>query len=294
MTRTWTMMAGALLVASACHSSRMSGTQGQTHWLTACDGDSDCGDLSCICSVCVAACANGACAVDGLQTACFAADDGPVRALCEGAEPTPLCLEPCDGRCADGQRCVDGACIAAQDPMPRAGAGGSGGAGGSSGAPSEPAPLMPLTIHIANVTDLPVYVQTADCSGNLAWFGMEQGGEALMLFGGCITDCATYDPDTGVPGCPAICLAPQYELLGPGDELIFAWDGGHFEPDPRGCHNRVAMAEGTPLDVQFCWLTSQPDEVVPGFPEANPDDLVCTTVRTTYGETAITGVVTVR
>lgn len=123
----------ALLSFAACTSNEPPAPQSQTHWLAKCVVDDDCGGLSCICGSCAAHCAAGSgCAVDGLQTECQASTSPAVTALCEGHTPTSVCLVPCAGGCAFGQRCVGEACV----PDTRAGSHGGDAATGDSGTSS--------------------------------------------------------------------------------------------------------------------------------------------------------------
>jgi hypothetical protein len=123
-----------LLLLSGCSDSRAGGRQGQTHWLQACETDPECGELQCICGVCIAACEpDGACEAAGRETECQPREGTAASALCAGEAPEPICLEPCADGCDDGQRCVGGACIAAPRASGHSGAGGSSGTDGGAG-----------------------------------------------------------------------------------------------------------------------------------------------------------------
>jgi hypothetical protein len=116
----------------ACHGAEPIAMDGQTHWLTACNADAECGPLSCICGVCVAPCDGaGRCAVRGRDTECRERDAAPVVAMCAGQAPSPICLESCRGGCPADQRCDDGVCVV--DPEGRD-AGGPNSEGDSGGA----------------------------------------------------------------------------------------------------------------------------------------------------------------
>ncbi|HMI93474.1 MAG TPA: hypothetical protein VK509_19010, partial [Polyangiales bacterium] len=129
-------VASALLLSAACGDHHGASSQSQTHWLQTCDADAECGsELACECGRCVAPCgANDRCDVAGLELECQARNSDAVQALCGAAEAKPLCLEPCDGSCASGQRCVAGACIAAGSTGSAGASGGDGGRAGQSGA----------------------------------------------------------------------------------------------------------------------------------------------------------------
>jgi hypothetical protein len=124
------------LLGAACGESHGAKSQSQTHWLQTCDRDAQCGSaLSCECGRCVAPCgANDRCDVAGIDTECQARSSGAVQAMCGAADATALCLEPCDGKCESGQRCVAGACIVASASGTAGSAGTSGGDGGRGGA----------------------------------------------------------------------------------------------------------------------------------------------------------------
>lgn len=130
---TWYIVVAGLWLA-ACSSSDPADSNGQTHWLRECASDSQCGQFSCECGVCVAACAgNGSCDVAGRDTTCQPASSGAVAALCGSGAAAAMCLEPCGGGCDNGQRCVSGACIPAQS----SGAAGAGAGGASAGEGSD-------------------------------------------------------------------------------------------------------------------------------------------------------------
>lgn len=288
MTGKLMLMAGAGLLLCACTSTRTGGNQGQTHWLQSCEKDADCGELSCLCGFCVSECAaGGSCSVEGRDTECFAANANAVRALCEAPQAQPLCLEPCDGECSAGQRCVDGACIADEPEAPRAGmsGGGTAGFGGTAGTSSEPGPeATPAKIVLYNATDRPYFLHTgANCAGIKDWFRVLEDGTRVEIEGNCTTDCATYDPSKGPVGCPAICRADEYATLQPGAGVTYDWDGAGWENDPRGCQARIPIPTGTELELQFCWLDMAPaGDPFPGPPA--PGSVHCESMQVVHGE----------
>lgn len=104
------------LVLWGCGDGDTTGASGssQTHWLDACGSDAECGDLSCVCGVCVSTCTGGAqCDVSGIATECQTADRAAAQQLCAGRTAVDVCLESCTGEdsCPSGQRCVAGSCL---------------------------------------------------------------------------------------------------------------------------------------------------------------------------------------
>jgi len=132
------MVAVAWLLWASCSDTHGANSQSQTHWLHTCDADTECGsELACECGRCVAPCGAGdRCDVAGLELECQARSSGAVAAMCSAAEAKALCLQPCDGQCARGQRCVAGACIAAGSSGSAGARSGDGGRGGQSGGAS--------------------------------------------------------------------------------------------------------------------------------------------------------------
>jgi hypothetical protein len=293
----WIVAGIALLLSTSCTRTRMPAAQGQTHWWKSCDTNADCGeqtDLSCICSVCMAECAQSgdSCEVDGRQAECFGANASAVKAFCGASAPAaaPVCLEPCESECGDGYRCAGGACIPIEMSGGTAGSastagrgaagGGSAGTGEHDGGQPEPSPA---TIELVNGSNAPVYAQTKECSGNPSWFRIGTTGTEISPFLYCAADCATNP--TGPQGCAAICQAPQFSKLDPGGSIRFEWDGMYWENEPAGCANHVALVRGEPLQLTFCWMTKTPVESVPGFPEQpSPEDMTCGTLVARSGD----------
>jgi hypothetical protein len=84
----------------------------QTHWLSACDSDADCGDLSCSCGVCTRSCSDDSGCESG--SSCIATSG---IAACEAAAPAEVCLAECenDSDCGADGECADGVCAGAAD-----------------------------------------------------------------------------------------------------------------------------------------------------------------------------------
>jgi len=106
------LLAAVGLAAAACDPSRGPQTDSQTNWLHACDRDSDCEDLECLCGVCTRPCDSSS-ACERLEGAtCLPEGDPGTIALCSGRElDSGVCLPSCATReCESGQMCVAGAC----------------------------------------------------------------------------------------------------------------------------------------------------------------------------------------
>jgi hypothetical protein len=108
-----------------------SGTDGATHFLAECDGDADCGELSCLCGVCSKSC-DGDLQCGGLSAGAECLEES---SSCTQAEQSCAleCSgdEDCDGLAANA-RCETGRCVRPAPPV--GGDGGQGGSGGSAGA----------------------------------------------------------------------------------------------------------------------------------------------------------------
>jgi hypothetical protein len=203
--------------------------QGQSHWLERCEGETDCGGLSCICGVCIAACsASGGCAVEGRTTACQSPETAGARALCGAAAPEPICLEECGAGCASDQRCAGGVCVPAGPIDPRGDdAGGAGrpadaGAGGRDGsvepgtdagvdsgmsdaavAPGQDAGVSPLDCNAFpafdrscdDASDCVVGARQISCCGGALMTGLNAA--ALSSFQDAASICATQFPACG-------------------------------------------------------------------------------------------------
>jgi glucuronoarabinoxylan endo-1,4-beta-xylanase len=106
-------VASGTALSVGCQPDAGPSSDSQTNWLVTCQGDSECGTLSCVCGVCTLPCsADDACG-DAPGSVCFEAGAPGTVALCDGAPPAVagLCLPSCDSAsCAPGQQCVAGAC----------------------------------------------------------------------------------------------------------------------------------------------------------------------------------------
>jgi hypothetical protein len=115
------LLLGAGVAAWSCGGETGGGTDSNTHWLSRCTTDADCGNLSCICGTCTRPCLSDAmCA--GLPNASCA------RAACGSAEESSTCDASCS---TDGDCGKIGANLRCQESRCR-GAGDGGGSGGSS------------------------------------------------------------------------------------------------------------------------------------------------------------------
>lgn len=104
----------------------------QTHWLSRCETNEDCGGLDCLCGVCTQSC-DSAAACDDLSAEASCGSSAAISA-CGEDSPAKICLASCDTKddCGDGASCVSGAC--APSPAP----GGPG--GGDDTPPPDDAP----------------------------------------------------------------------------------------------------------------------------------------------------------
>jgi hypothetical protein len=102
------LFAAALALPLACSSET---SNKNTNWLVLCSSSAECGDASCICSVCTKSCsAQDACAASaGVCSDSFAA-----TTQCSGTANPGICLAACsqDSDCDADHVCVGGACVA--------------------------------------------------------------------------------------------------------------------------------------------------------------------------------------
>jgi hypothetical protein len=114
-------MLGALCLCglSACTENstytQRNNSDSETHWLEACDQDSDCGELSCICGVCTQPCqSDQACQADGGDALCIPSAQASDQC---GAPPAQICWRGCQDNsdCAwlEGGVCLSGVCASA-------------------------------------------------------------------------------------------------------------------------------------------------------------------------------------
>ncbi|MEZ4433708.1 MAG: hypothetical protein R3F65_14975 [bacterium] len=117
-------LAGCITEASPPGSGRV---DSESHWLSPCTADAECGALACLCGACTRPCGDDAacggealclgfggdlCApVPACTAACVGDGDCPAALRCvDGAcQPTPDCAA--DGDCGDGAACRDGRCV---------------------------------------------------------------------------------------------------------------------------------------------------------------------------------------
>jgi hypothetical protein len=170
--------------SSACTPSHGGGdVQGQTHWLVTCNGDDECGELACVCGACVAPCVRGDCASEREGTECFAGGSPSVTAMCAPLEAVPLCLEPCDGECGDGQACVDGACVNEEITDRRRAAAPGGRTGGAPGVAGESAGGAGTSTGGAG--------DGAAAAASLGGAGDGSAGDGSAAAGGSLTDAGS-------------------------------------------------------------------------------------------------------
>jgi hypothetical protein len=101
---------------------------GQTHWLSRCTSDDDCGGLECVCGVCTRTCTETTdCSQNtdklrvpvGSELSCRQQAAASVVHLCGDVPVAPLCLQMCSAQtpCPDGQRCLAGDCVPNPEPL---------------------------------------------------------------------------------------------------------------------------------------------------------------------------------
>jgi hypothetical protein len=121
------------MLSAACWSNRPN-SDSRSNWLRECTSQRNCGDdLDCVCGVCTSPCsAEATCGGDPEGTCTDPAQQG-IGSSCAGTladEAVGICLPTCEDSddCADGARCVQGACLAEPFLSDDAGAGGEPGA----------------------------------------------------------------------------------------------------------------------------------------------------------------------
>lgn len=95
-----------------------------THWLTPCESDAECGDLECHCEICTTPCdSNNACGALGGVCARDGESDAYANQCVSGdrdVQDAGVCLAPCamDAECGLEEICQDGACTPADVACP--------------------------------------------------------------------------------------------------------------------------------------------------------------------------------
>ncbi|MFH1267084.1 MAG: DUF1566 domain-containing protein, partial [Planctomycetota bacterium] len=177
---------------------------GETHWLKACDGSDECGKLECICGYCVARCAsNGACNVEGRDTACNPVGSNVVNAICTGFEDEKdLCLEECtnDDDCNKGEACLEGSRVPYEIAEREAdidagvgpdaggdsgedGLGGTGGIGGTDGSVGQEETVLSAETGLTWMK----------CAAGLSGTDCSQGDFSLLWFEDAVDYCEALD-----------------------------------------------------------------------------------------------------
>lgn len=108
--RHWVTVALATMTAFGCGARVNGGNTGsETHWLQACDADSDCGQYSCLCGICSRACdSDGQCDEgDNPDGQCTARDDVDSDVKCATSDPERICA-PKDGQVTPQPAPIDG------------------------------------------------------------------------------------------------------------------------------------------------------------------------------------------
>ena len=108
------MIAGCAMLTAACTSGN--NTDSQTHWLTSCSADSECGQgLACLCGVCSTECEEtAACSSTPGASVCVKRTQGPSEQLCEvQIDVSGICLPECiaDDDCSTSQACRYNTCV---------------------------------------------------------------------------------------------------------------------------------------------------------------------------------------
>lgn len=131
----------ALLLAIGCRETRPETTEGETHFLRACDAQApNCSTgLTCACGVCTLSCTEKAdCSGVATSATCVAITEHASAAACSEPAASAFCDQPCatDADChvlSGSHHCVDGFCRIQAGASYEA-TGGAGGVGGGTGA----------------------------------------------------------------------------------------------------------------------------------------------------------------
>ncbi len=121
--KTWFTLALALSCSTlgACGARSFESPQdSQTHWLSPCVKDSECGQLECICGVCTNSCSRDAACDEFGGSAVCAEPDEAVDLTCSASEANRLCVDGCtrDAQCSGERECFDGKCVEGSTPSP--------------------------------------------------------------------------------------------------------------------------------------------------------------------------------
>jgi len=211
----------AALVVPSCGgaTSGGGGTDSNTHWLSSCTSDADCGSLTCLCGECTKPCTEDS-ACSGLAG----------NATCETASCAPATSKVCTVKCTSASDCPEGgARFTCRDgecaPAPIRIVDDAG-----SGAPTCPetfVPGAPCTGSASCVTACAGGWQSHfSCDGRhwVAGLGLIPCGPDAG-----VADAGSTCPETFVPGAP--CNGPAgtcFTACAGGWQSQFACDGGHW------------------------------------------------------------------
>jgi hypothetical protein len=132
--------------------------------------------------------------------------------------------------------------------------GGRAGTGSVPHVDQDAAVPVPTTITVENDGSAPIVLGNL-CGGR--FLGLSHEGDELAYDRSCANECGS---DVG--GCPAICLFTQ-ELLVPGEEASFDWDGlfASFEGHPE-CYELSSLPSGDEVSATACWNETPEGELV--------------------------------
>jgi hypothetical protein len=250
----------------ACDAQRPTASDGQSHWLQACQSSTECGDAACLCGVC-----SRGCSADAECGAAQPAQCVEVAAL-GGACATPagaskICVAAGTATRSDAAQSIAGASPEAGPPGGSGGSvgvgtsdGGAAGAsadaaagdGGASGAAGPDAAVCtgfesmptrtPLTVQIINDTGQRIYLGSPIMGcGVLPRFTLEtEQGEAVgyARLSGCDHTCE--EMQRGFCGCNPDCPQTPVIALEWGDMHEVQWDGivVTHETMPLACYGQ--------------------------------------------------------
>lgn len=123
------------------------------------------------------------------------------------------------------------------------------------------------------------------------WLSMARaGGVSVSLGGGPVTTPPCYDPEREL-AAPGACTYPQPEEfeLAPGEARERTWSGVDpvtEERAGRSCLRPHAVAEGTPLEIEFCWGDSiETEDMGAGHEVVRAiEDVECATLSAEAGD----------